>query len=213
MTAAIDLANQGFNVSLIEKQQELGGNLRHVFTTLSGESTVPKLANIMEQVGKHPKIRTYLNATIKECRRICGNFKTEIQGIDAVIEHGAVIVASGAEQNEPGEYCYGQDKRSSRTRFGQASQCGRDDKQEPLAGMKSIVMIQCVGSRDEKHGYCSRVCCSNALKNAIKIKELNPKISVYVLFRDIRSYGLREKYYRLAREREWLSSGTTWIKA
>jgi len=202
MTAAIDLANQGFDVSLIEKQQELGGNLRHVFTTLSGENTVPKLTNLVDQVGKHPKIKTYLNATIKTVAGYVGNFKTEIQGIDGVIEHGAVIVASGAEQNEPGEYCYGQDNRVVTQRdLDKMLNSDGDDKQKPLAVMKSIVMIQCVGSRDEKHGYCSRVCCSNALKNAIKIKELNPKISVYILFRDIRSYGLREKYYRLAREK------------
>jgi heterodisulfide reductase subunit A len=202
MTAAIDLANQGFDVSLIEKQQELGGNLRHVFTTLSGESTVPKLANLVDLVGKHPKIKTYMNATIKNVAGYVGNFKTEIQGIDGVIEHGAVIVASGAEQNVPGEYCYGQDKRVVTQRdLDKMLNADGDEKQKPLAGVKSIVMIQCVGSRDEKHGYCSRVCCSNALKNAIKIKELNPKISVYILFRDIRSYGLREKYYRLAREK------------
>jgi heterodisulfide reductase subunit A2 len=204
MTAAIDLANQGFDVSIIEKQAELGGNLRHVFTTLSGESTGPKLAALVDQVGKHPKIKTYMNATIKNVAGYVGNFKTEIQGVDGIIEHGAVIVASGAEQNEPAEYCYGQDKRVITQRDLDIllhSRTVAEDEKKALAGTKSIVMIQCVGSRDEKHGYCSRVCCSNALKNAIKIKELNPKISVYVLFRDIRSYGLREKYYRLAREK------------
>jgi heterodisulfide reductase subunit A2 len=204
MTAAIDLANQGFDVSIIEKQAELGGNLQHVFTTLSGESTGPKLAALVDQVGKHPKIKTYMNATIKNVAGYVGNFKTEIQGVDGIIEHGAVIVASGAEQNEPAEYCYGQDKRVITQRDLDIllhSRTVAEDEKKALAGTKSIVMIQCVGSRDEKHGYCSRVCCSNALKNAIKIKELNPKISVYVLFRDIRSYGLREKYYRLAREK------------
>jgi heterodisulfide reductase subunit A len=216
MTAAIDLANQGFDVSLIEKQQELGGNLRHVFSMLSGESTVPKLANLIDLVGKHPKIKTYMNATIKNVAGYVGNFKTEIQGIDGVIEHGAVIVASGAEQNEPDEYCYGQDKRvvtqrdldkmlnsavSDQQSAVSKKQSEAGNLQSVIYNLQSVVMIQCVGSRDEKHGYCSRVCCSNALKNAIKIKELNPKISVYVLFRDIRSYGLREKYYRIAREK------------
>jgi heterodisulfide reductase subunit A len=202
MTAAIDLANQNFEVTLIEKQPELGGNLRHVYSTLSGDSTVPKLADLINQVGKHPKIKTYLNATIKNVAGYVGNFKTEIEGNSAVIEHGAVIVASGADQNEPVEYCYGQDKRVITQRdLDQMLHSSGEAEQKAIKELKSIVMIQCVGSRDEKHGYCSRVCCSNALKNAIKVKELNPKASVFVLFRDIRSYGLREKYYRLAREK------------
>jgi heterodisulfide reductase subunit A len=216
MTAAIDLASQGFEVSLIEKQGELGGNLRHVYTTLSGESTAPKLADLVKQVSNNPKIKTYLNATIKNVTGYVGNFKTEIQGSDGVIEHGAVIVASGADQNEPSEYCYGQDKRVITQRdldkmlnsavSGQQSEAINKksefcNPQSTFSNLHSVAMIQCVGSRDEKHGYCSRVCCSNALKNAIRIKELNPKTSVFVMFRDIRSYGLREKYYRLAREK------------
>jgi heterodisulfide reductase subunit A2 len=202
MTAAIDLANQNFEVTLIEKQPELGGNLRHVYSTLSGESTVPKLTDLINQVRNHPKIKTFLNATIKNVAGYVGNFKTEIEGNSAVIEHGAVIVASGADQNEPAEYCYGQDRRVITQRdLDQMLHSSDEAQQQAIKELKSIVMIQCVGSRDEKHGYCSRVCCSNALKNAIKIKELNPKTSVFVLFRDIRSYGLREKYYRLAREK------------
>jgi heterodisulfide reductase subunit A len=202
MTAAIDLANQGFEVSLVEKQQALGGNLRHVLSTLSGESTVPKLADLISQVGNHPRIKTFLNSTIRNVSGYVGNFKTEIAGSDAVIEHGAVIVASGADQNEPAEYCYGKDKRVITQReLDKMLNSSSEEGQQAVAGVKSVVMVQCVGSRDEKNGYCSRVCCSNALKNAIKIKELSPKTSVFVLFRDIRSYGLREKYYRLAREK------------
>jgi heterodisulfide reductase subunit A len=114
------------------------------------------------------------------------------------VEHGVVIVASGAQQAEPEEYCFGRDDRVMTQRSFEEL---LESNPEAAASQKSIVMIQCVGSRDEKRGYCSRVCCSNAIKNAIKMKELNPKTAVYVLFRDVRSYGLREKYYRMAREK------------
>ena len=209
MTAAVDLAEQGFSVSLVEKQGELGGNLLHVHTTLSGEETGPALTNLIKRVAGHPKIKTHLNAKIKNITGYVGNFKTELEGNGAAVEHGVVIVASGADQYEPVEYCYGKDARIiTQRRFedmlqeeGRREQTAESNLESAICNLKSVVMIQCVGSRDDKHDYCSRVCCSNAIKNAIKLKELNPKTSVYILFRDMRSYGLREKYYRIAREK------------
>ena len=199
MTAALDLAKQGYGVALVEKSSELGGNLRHVRTTLSGTGTAPRLASLIEQVGAHPKIQTFLNAKIADVTGYVGNFTTKLEASDTVIDHGVVIVASGADQREPTEYGYGADKRIIVQRDFEAML--HDENQHSAIGsLTSIVMIQCVGSRDTGHDYCSRVCCSNALKNAISLKTANPKASVYVLFRDIRSYGLREKYYRTARE-------------
>ena len=111
MTAAADLADQGFSVSIIEKQGELGGNLLHVHTTLSGEETGPALARIIDKVTHHPRIKTHLNAKIKKVSGYVGNFKTELEENSAAIDHGVVIIASGADQYEPVEYCYGKDDR------------------------------------------------------------------------------------------------------
>ena len=199
MTAALDLADQDFDVTLVEKQGELGGNLRHVHTTLSGEKTAPRLATMIERIRNHPKIKQYLNAKIKSVSGYVGNFKTQLEGSGVTVEHGVVIVASGAEQFRPAEYGYGLDKRVILQR--DLEDMLHSSPETAASSLKSIVMIQCVGSRDDTHDYCSRVCCSNAIKNAILLKDLNPKVAVYVLFRDIRSYGLREKYYRKAREK------------
>jgi heterodisulfide reductase subunit A len=183
-----------------------------VHTTLSGEETGPALARIIDKVTHHPRIKTHLNAKIKKVSGYVGNFKTELEENSAAIDHGVVIIASGADQYEPVEYCYGKDDRVITQRdleeLLHASDAGSSLEtslskipQSAIRNQQSVVMIQCVGSRDDKRDYCSRVCCSNAIKNAIRLKDLNPKISVYVLFRDMRSYGLREKYYRLAREK------------
>jgi heterodisulfide reductase subunit A len=199
MTAALDLAGQGFNVAIVEKQAELGGHLRHVRTTLSGRETAPLLASLIEKACGHSKIKIYLNAKIKNLSGYVGNFATELETPAVTIKHGAVIVATGADQREPTEYFFGKDKRIITQRDFETML--HDDSQKSTVGnLKSVVMIQCVGSRDDERDYCSRVCCSNALKNAIALKTANPKAAVYVLFRDIRSYGLREKYYRKARE-------------
>ena len=199
LTAALDLAQQGFNVALIEKQAELGGHFRHVRTTLSGRKTAPRLVSLIEQVGCHAKIKTYLNAKIASISGYVGNFTTELQTPAVTIKHGVVIVASGAEQHEPTEYGYGRDNRIMTQRDFE-TMLHDENLQSTIDKVKSVVMIQCVGSRDDERDYCSRVCCAHALKNAIFLKTINPKAAVYVFFRDIRSYGLREKYYRKARE-------------
>jgi heterodisulfide reductase subunit A len=203
MTAAIDLAQQGYPVTLVEKEKSLGGNLLHVHSTLSGDETAPKLASMIETIRNHPKIKTYLNAKISDVSGYVGNFTTHIEGLEAGIDHGVVIVATGAQQRQPEEYCFGKDKRVVTQRNFEEMLYVKDNTvfSSSLASLKSVVMIQCVGSREEPREYCSRVCCSNAIKNAIRLKEINPKVAVYVLFRDIRSYGLREKYYRMAREK------------
>ena len=198
MIAALDLADQGFPVTLVEKQDSLGGNLKHIRSTLSGEKTGPKLQSLIDRVTKHPNINVFFGTSVIGVSGYIGNFKTTLSTTDAIIDHGVAIVASGAQQYEPEEYCYGLDEHVITQR---SFEDLLENNPDAVALQKSIVMIQCVGSRDDKRDYCSRVCCSNAIKNAIKVKEINPKIAVYVLFRDIRSYGLREKYYRMAREK------------
>ena len=196
MTSALELANQGFETYLIEKEKQLGGNLRKVRYLLEGEQVEPKLQRLIMMVSNHPKIQLFLNTQVKAINGSLGNFKTIISqdGKEKELEHGVVIVAVGAEEYKPKEYLYGQDNRVI-TQLELESRLAQG-----AVSAKSVVMIQCVGSRDEERTYCSRICCSEAVKNALKIKELSPQTSVYVLYRDMRTYGFREKYYRKARE-------------
>ncbi len=199
MTAALDLAQQGYQVHLVEKETELGGNLRHVHTTLSGEQPGANLESLIEKVNRHPKIKTYMNVRIEDISGYIGNFKTTLEKAEVEIEHGIVIIAAGGGEYEPTEYLYRQDDRVlTQRQFEEALHASDGSK---LSSLRQVVMIQCVGSRDDERSYCSRVCCSNAMKNAIRLKELSPRTSVYILFRDIRTYGLRERYYRVAREK------------
>ncbi|MFH1730575.1 MAG: CoB--CoM heterodisulfide reductase iron-sulfur subunit A family protein [Planctomycetota bacterium] len=197
MSAALDLANQGFQVHLLEKSGELGGNVRHLRVTLSREQAQPRLRSLIDDVRSNPRIRVYMNARIKEISGFVGNFTTRLEDPEIEIGHGVVIVATGAEQREPTEYLYGQDERVVTQREFEDMLYAEDAS--AIGNIRSVVMIQCVGSRDDEHPYCSRVCCGHAVKNAFKLKELNPRASVYVVFRDVRTYGLRERYYREVR--------------
>ncbi len=198
MTAALDLASQGLGVFVLEKGDALGGNLLHVKRTLDGQETAGKLADLIKAVNDHPNITVHLNARIQNIAGYIGNFKTTLDVPPAQIEHGVVIVATGAQEYEPTEYLAGQDGRVVTQRRLEEMLHAMDTA--GLAKLNTVAMIQCVGSRDTQHNYCSRVCCSQAIKNAILLKQLSPRTNVYVLYRDIRSYGLRERYYRQARE-------------
>jgi len=205
MTAAAELAGQGFDVHLVEKEKELGGNLRRIHYLLNGESPQKELKNLVEQVKKTEKIHLYTEAKIESIEGTIGNFKTTVSSKEKSkeFEHGVVIVATGAQEYKPKEYLYGQDERvitqiELEQRLGSNGEWSTPDKNGiPIA----IVMIQCVGSRDEERPYCSRICCSESVKNALKIKKLSPETNVYVLFRDIRTYGFRESYYTEARQK------------
>ena len=197
MTAALNLAEQGFQVYLIEKDQELGGNLRHIHFLSNGEDPQEELKEIVEKVLRHPNIRLWTEAKIDAIEGFVGNFKTRFSqnGATTEVEHGTVIVAIGAKESEPQEYLYGSDERVITQR----------QLEEKLANddfdAKRIVMIQCVGSREEERMYCSRVCCSQAVKNALKIKEQHPDCDIFVLYREMRTYGFQEKHYTEAREK------------
>jgi heterodisulfide reductase subunit A len=200
MTAAYSLAEQGFPVTIVEKEKELGGNLRHIHYIIS-EKDDPQavLKEQIEKVTKHPKIKVLTGATIENVEGFIGNYRTTVKsgekGKPQVIEHGVVIVATGGVEYVPTEYGYGKDKRIVTSR----------ELEETLAAWKfsgkNVVMIQCVGSRDEKNPCCSRICCGQAVKNALKVKEISPQTNVYVLYKDIRTYGFNEEYYRKASER------------
>jgi heterodisulfide reductase subunit A-like polyferredoxin len=200
MTSALAIAEQGFEVVLVEREKELGGNLRHAYYTEDGSKPQELLADLLKQIESEPNIRVYTGAQINKFSGHVGKYTTEIitaQGTSEKIEHGVVIVATGGIEYKPTEYLYGQSDRV----------LTQSELEKKLAGgetdagtLKSVVMIQCVGSREDEHMYCSRVCCNEAIKNAIKIKKLSPETEVAVLYRDIRSYGMHELQYQEARD-------------
>ena len=194
MTAALELAKQGFEVHLVEKEKELGGHLRHIHYLLGSEDPREQLRSIIEKVTKDERVHIYLHSEISDVEGYVGNFKTTLDcgGEKTEIEHGIVIVATGAEEYRPTEFLYGADEKV----------LTQHELEEKLANgqfsAKTVVMIQCVGSRNEEHAYCSRMCCSQAVKNSLKIKELSPETDVYVLYKDMRTYGFLEDYYHEA---------------
>jgi heterodisulfide reductase subunit A len=196
MTAALGLANQGYKVFLVEKTPELGGNLRHLQYVLTDEDPQKELNFIIQKVNDHENIEVLKSALILSIKGYVGNYNTKVlhENQEKELEHGVVIVATGALEYDPKEYKYGTDERIV-TQF-EFEKLLIDKK---FKG-KSVVMIQCVGSRGEKVPYCSRICCTTAIKNALKVKEMEPDSEVYVLYRDVRTYGFREDYYRKAAE-------------
>jgi len=196
MTASLSLAEQGFQVNLVEKEKQLGGNMRHLHFLSDGTDPKKLLENTIQRVDSHPNIKVWKKATI-DTDGFIGNFMTRIKqnGNEIEVEHGVVIVATGAKEYKPSEYMYesGSNVLTQRELEEKLSK-GRFDA-------KSVVMIQCVGSREEGHMYCSRVCCNTAVKNSLKIKELSPETEVYVLYRDMRTYGFNEEYFFNAREK------------
>ena len=200
MTAALNLADQGFKTHLVEKDKELGGNFRHIHGLLKGAKTEEKLAETIEKVNSHSNINVYLDSEVAAVEGSVGNFKSTIrshEGAETEVPHGAAIIATGAAEYEPTEYLYGKDPRVI-TQRGLDEWIGQEKPE--LEKVKSVVMIQCVGSRDEERPYCSRICCSQAVKNGIALKKKNPKTDVYVLYRDVRTYGMLEEHYRTARD-------------
>ena len=202
ITAALSLAGQGFQTILVEREKELGGNLRHVHYTLE-EGVEPQtlLASLLEQVEDERRIKVYKETEVVNFSGYVGNYITTIRTADAStedIEHGVVIVATGGVEYKPEEYLYGQ---SPAVMTQVELESGIIEGKVQPKDLKSVVMIQCVGSREEAHMYCSRVCCGQAVKNAIKVKDANPDTEVFVLYRDMRTYGLNEIKYREARDK------------
>lgn len=195
MTAALSLADQGFPVHIVEKDNELGGLVKHVYRTLEGLDVQEFLKDRVEAVKEHPGITVHTGAEVKKTDGFVGNFKTTLTD-GSTIDHGAVILATGGIEYQPTEYLYGQSanvitQRQLEKRIAEG--------EKPKAGER-YVMVQCVGSREEPNQYCSRVCCQDAVKNAIAIKERNPEAEVMIIYRDVRTYGLREEYYKKARD-------------
>ena len=199
MMAALKLADEGIKVFLIEKEKELGGNLHEIFYTIQNENVQELLKETIEKVNNHKLINVFKETQIENIDGYVGNFTTKIKTLNKKqeLQHGIVIVATGSKENTTKEYFYGKDDRVITQKTLEKRIISNKLK---INDNENVVMIQCVESRDEKHPYCSRICCSEAIKNAIKIKEKNKHINVYVLYRDIRTYGLKEDFYQKARE-------------
>jgi len=197
MNCALSIARQGHEVYIVEKEKELGGMARNLHYTIEGLDVQLYLKDLIQKVYQHPLLHVYAGATITKATGYVGNFITTVQSDRGIteIKHGAVVIATGAEEYKPTEYLYGQDERVMTNLELEERITKKDEK---ILKAESIVMIQCVGSRTEERNYCSRICCSESLKNALKLKELNPAMDIYILFRDMRPYGFREDYYREA---------------
>jgi heterodisulfide reductase subunit A-like polyferredoxin len=198
MTAALGLADQGFHTSLVERSQELGGNALQLMSTWRGDEIAGRVKKMVHEVESHPLIEVYKQSTVKEASGFVGNFQTTISqnSTDIVLRHGAVIVAVGGREYKPTEYLYGDDEKVlTHLELDRALRRGADR----VTGANTAVFIQCVGSREPQRPYCSKVCCTHTMKSALRLKETNPEMAIYVLYRDIRTYGQREELYKEAR--------------
>jgi len=202
MVAALSLADQGIPVHLVEKGKELGGMARRIHYTLERSDIQAYLRDLIQKVYKTLHIQVHTEARLIDFSGYVGNFTSRIasgeRGMIKEIAHGVTIVATGAEEFKPSMYLYGEDPRVvTQLELEEEIQAGS----ERLNQCNTLVMIQCVGSRDDERPYCSRICCSQSVKNALKLKEHNPAMDIYVLYRDIRTYAFREDDYRQAAEK------------
>jgi len=195
MTAALSLADQGFPTTIVEKSSTLGGAAKDISKTWKGKDVQGFLADLVEKVEKHPDIEALISSEVTGASGFVGNFETEItsNGKTKTVKHGVTIIATGGRAADTDEYLYG--KNPNVTRWHEIEQ--NPDK---IKNAKSIVFIQCVGSRDDQRPYCSKICCTTSISQAIDAKELNPDADIFILYRDIRTYGEREALYRKARQ-------------
>jgi heterodisulfide reductase subunit A len=201
MTCALSIAGQGHEVHLLEKDTDLGGMARKIHYTLDGLDVQAYLKDLVRKVYQHPAIHVYTDCTITEATGYVGNFLTRVNSErgPSDIKHGATVIAVGADAYKPTEYLYGEDDRVM-TNLELEEQITRGS--EKVINAECLVMIQCVGCRQEDRNYCARICCNQSIKNALKLKKINPRMDITILFRDIRTYGFAEDYYREASDND-----------
>jgi heterodisulfide reductase subunit A len=194
MTAALSLADQGFAAVLVERSSELGGAAREIGTTWRGQDVRAFIDDLIAKVQNHPDVEVFLDAEVNSAKGFVGNFETQVTSgnLTRVIHHGAAVIATGAGASDTNEYLYGQNPRVLRWHE-------IEHHPELLKDAANVVFIQCVGSRDEKRPYCSRICCTTSVSQAIAIKDRQPDTNVFILHRDIRTFGEREVLYKEAR--------------
>jgi heterodisulfide reductase subunit A-like polyferredoxin len=201
LTAALSLAEQGFEVHLVEKAPELGGHLRHIYTTLEGGDPQALLQESITKAEANPLVNIHRETEVAEASGYAGNFTVTLSEKGTALDPmkvGTIIIATGSQQYEPSEYLHGQSDGIVTQQELERRLASDDLDPQKLS---SVAMIQCVGSRNDERPYCSRICCAQALKNALTLKEKNPEVNVLVLYRDLMSYGFQEEYYTRAREK------------
>lgn len=200
MTAALNLAEQGFEVNLVERTETLGGNALYLKHTWSGEHIPTRVAKLVDKVVWNDKITIHKGSEVTAVDGFVGNFRSTItstSGISTVIEHGVGIIATGGNIYSPTEYGYNEIKRVvTSIEFDKLHEL----KEKHIKSSKNFVYIQCVGSRESGHMYCSKVCCTHSVQSAIGLKKEDPSRNVYILYRDMRTYAQREALYRQARK-------------
>ena len=213
MNAALTLADQGFPVHLVERENTLGGNLRSIYFNITLAESIDQidpqayLTELQASVTNHPLITLHLASEVAKTSGFVGNFTSNIQGDDGSrheISHGVTIVATGGQEYRGVDYCYGSNPRiltqqTFETLLADEAGLTQEPSKTPvdLASVNQVVMIQCIGPAEK---FCARICCATALKNALQLKKLHPSTQVVVLHRDIRTYGFKERLYRQALE-------------
>ncbi len=198
MTAALALADQGFKVNLVERSGELGGNFLNINSTLEHEDIDSFIADLIKRIDSHPNLELHLNTEVTNVTGYVGSFQVNLSGNggEVSVPCGAIIVATGALPSDTDDFWRGHSpKILTQLELEKTLKVNMSLNQD-----RNVVMIQCAGSRNDIRPYCSRLCCSMAVKNALKLKKQNPGVNIFVLYRDIRTYGFREKYYKQARE-------------
>ncbi|MGD9098881.1 MAG: FAD-dependent oxidoreductase [Anaerolineae bacterium] len=201
MTAALSIAEQGYPVYLVERSAQLGGHLRHIYVGFDGTDPQALLRETIERVSESPRITVLLETRVESVSGYVGQYRTLVRAADGTqseLVHGTVVVATGGQEIETTDYGYGQ-LPGVITQRELEEELGMAQTSEVWKTSEVYVMIQCVGSRNEEHPYCSRICCSQAIKNALEIKRRSPETEIAILYRDLRSYGFRERLYREAR--------------
>lgn len=195
MTNALNLASQGYQVYLVEKEAELGGIARRIKYGLTGEDTQAFLNQLIEKVQSNDKIKVFTEVEVADVQGFMGNFTTKLSNGEE-LKHGVAVIATGGEEYKPQEYLYGENHRV-KTLLELEGEIGEGN----LDKVNNVVLVQCVGSRDSERPYCSRICCTKSIKLALKIKERRPEAKVFILYRDIRTYGFFEDLYTEARQK------------
>ncbi len=199
LTAAKSLASQGYETHVIEKQAVLGGEARKIYKSAKGELVQEKLEKLIQSVEQNEKIVVHCQTALESVDGFVGNFKSSLtkNGEPFELEYGAAVIATGATGFDPDEYGFGKDDRIVKSLDLDRMFMENDSR---LNDVQTAVFIQCVGSREPERPYCSRVCCTHSIESAIELKTRKPETDVFILYRDIRTYGERELLYKKARE-------------
>ncbi len=201
MVAALSLADQGYPTCLVEQKPVLGGHALKLDKTWKGEDIPAFVRELVTRVRNHPRIEVMLESRISEVEGYVGNFSTVVQSADGAqrtVHHGVAVLATGAHSLKSREYLYGEHDRVFR--WHELDRAVREDPRL-VSESRCAVFIQCVGSREPQRPYCSKICCTATVQKALDLKEKNPDLDIFILYRDMRTYGQRERLYTEARRK------------